>query len=401
VYKALLCKRTVKIDDSISFSCRMATKIKSIYENDENNINNINNIDTMLSATIHQYQSPLVLQQTPKPKIIHGEQVMVKVGATGLCHSDLHLVNGDWKKSIPLQLPKIPGHEIAGWIEEIGDSVPEGLLQKGDEVAVFGGWGCGICTQCKNGNEQLCNYTKWPGITVDGGFSEYILVDSYRFLIKIQGGGGKSKLSIEELAPLTDAGLTPYRAIKKIRHTLGPGKVIAVMGIGGLGYYAVQYAKILGQTSDIIALDRQDERLQLAETVGADFTINTSKYEKQKIKEQVLTATNGRGVDIVIDCVGTESTVYNSIRLLNKGGMLVLVGLFGNQITLPLVPTVINEYSIIGSLWGNYNELREVIDLAKKKILKHSIQKFPLNRINEVISLLKEGKIIGRAVIIP
>jgi alcohol dehydrogenase, propanol-preferring len=403
VYKALLCKRTVKIDDSISFSCRMATKIKSIYENDENNINinNTNNIDTMLSATIHQYQSPLVLQQTPKPKIIHGEQVLVKVGATGLCHSDLHLVNGDWKKSVPLRLPKIPGHEIAGWIEEIGDSVPEGLLQKGDEVAVFGGWGCGICTQCKNGNEQLCNYAKWPGITVDGGFSEYILVDSYRFLIKIQGGGGKSKLSIEELAPLTDAGLTPYRAIKKIRHTLGPGKVIAVMGIGGLGYYAVQYAKILGQTSDIIALDRQDERLQLAETVGADFTINTSKYEKQKIKEQVLTATNGRGVDIVIDCVGTESTVYNSIRLLNKGGMLVLVGLFGNQITLPLVPTVINEYSIIGSLWGNYNELREVIDLAKKKILKHSIQKFPLNRINEVISLLKEGKIIGRAVIIP
>jgi propanol-preferring alcohol dehydrogenase len=379
----------------------MTTKINSIYENGENNINNINNIDAMLSATIHQYQSPLVLQQTPKPKIIHGEQILVKVGATGLCHSDLHLVNGDWKKSIPLQLPKIPGHEIAGWIEEIGDSVPEGLLQKGDMVAVFGGWGCGICTQCKNGNEQLCNYAKWPGISVDGGFSEYILVDSYRFLIKIEGKGDKSKLSIEELAPLTDAGLTPYRAIKKIRHALGPGKVIAVMGIGGLGYYAVQYAKILGQTSDIIALDRQDERLQLAETVGADFTINTSTYEKQKIKEQVLRATNGRGVDIVIDCVGTESTVYNSIRLLNKGGMLVLVGLFGNQITLPLVPSVINEYSIIGSLWGNYNELREVIGLAKKKIIKHSIQKFPLNKINEAISLLKEGKIIGRAVIIP
>ncbi len=106
------------------------------------------------------------------------------------------------------------------------------------------------------------------------------------------------------------------------------------MGIGGLGYYAVQYAKILGQTSNIIALDRQDERLQLAETVGADFTINTSKYEKQKIKEQVLKGTNGRGVDIVIDCVGTESTIHNSTRLLNKGGMLVLVGLFGNQIIL-------------------------------------------------------------------
>jgi propanol-preferring alcohol dehydrogenase len=326
---------------------------------------------------------------------------LVKVGATGLCHSDLHLINGDWKKSIPLQLPKILGHEIAGWIEETGDSVPEGLLQKGDMVAVFGGWGCGICIECKNGNEQLCNFAKWPGISVDGGFSEYVLVDSYRFLIKIEGVRDNSKLSIEELAPLTDAGLTPYRAIKKIRHILGPGKVIAVMGIGGLGYYAVQYAKILGQTSKIIAFDRQDERLELAETIGADFTINTSKYEKQKIKEQILTATNGRGVDIVIDCVGTESTVYNSIRLLNKGGVLVLVGLFGNQITLPLVPSVINEYSIMGSLWGNYNELCEVIDLAKKKMIKHSIQKFPLNRINEVICLLKEGKIIGRGIIIP
>ncbi len=130
------------------------------------------------------------------------------------------------------------------------------------------------------------------------------------------------------------------------------------MGIGSLGYYAVQYAKILGQTSNIIALDRQDEKLQLAQTAGADFTINTSKCEKQKIKEEVLKVTNGRGVDIVIDCVGTENTVYNSIRLLNKGGTLVLVGLFGNQVTIPLVPLVINEYSITSSLWGNYNELR-------------------------------------------
>src|ERR1041384_8753398 len=125
----------------------MATKIKSIYENDENNINinNTNNIDTMVSATIHQYQSPLVLQQTPKPKIIHGEQVMVKVGATGLCHSDLHLVNGDWKKTLPLNLPKIPGHEIAGWVEETGAGVPVNSIKEGDLVVIFGGWGCGYC----------------------------------------------------------------------------------------------------------------------------------------------------------------------------------------------------------------------------------------------------------------
>ena len=365
------------------------------------NIDNTNNTDTMLSATIHQYQNPLLIQQTPKPKIIHGEQVLVRVGATGLCHSDLHLINGDWKKSIPLQLPRIPGHEIAGWIEEIGDSIPEGLLHKGDMVAVFGGWGCGICIPCKDGNEQLCDFARWPGITVDGGFSEYILVDSYRFLIKTKDDQTRSNLAIEELAALVDAGLTPYRAIKKIRHMLGPRKVIAIMGIGGLGYYAVQYAKILGQASNVLALDKQDEKLQLAQTVGADFTIDTSKYEKYQLKEEVLKATNGRGVDVVIDFVGTENTVYNSIVLLNKGGTLVLVGLFGTQVTLPLVPSVINEYSVIGSLWGNYNELRQVIDLAKSKKIKHSIQRFPLNKVNEVTSLLKEGKIIGRAIIIP
>ena len=132
---------------------------------------------------------------------------------------------------------------------------------------------------------------------------------------------------------------------------LGPSKAMAIMGISGLGYYAIQYAKILGQTSTVIALDRRDEKLQLARTVAADFTVNTSKYQKQQLREEVLKATNRKGVDVVIDCVGAENTIYNSVRLLNKGGVLVLVGLFGNQIPMPLVPLVINEYSVYGSLW--------------------------------------------------
>lgn len=132
---------------------------------------------------------------------------------------------------------------------------------------------------------------------------------------------------------------------------LGPSKAMAIMGISGLGYYAIQYAKILGQTSTVIALDRRDEKLQLARTVAADFTVNTSRYQKQQLREEVLKATNRKGVDVVIDCVEAENTIYNSVRLLNKGGVLVLVGLFGNQIPMPLVPLVINEYSVYGSLW--------------------------------------------------
>ena len=369
---------------------------------------------TMLSARIHEYQKPLILEETRRPVIVKGEQVLVRVGATGLCHSDLHLINGDWKDTIPLNLPLIPGHEVAGWVEEIGNSVPEGVLNKGDTVAVFAGWGCGICIQCKNGDEQLCNFARWPGIISNGGFSEYINVDSYRFLVKVCQNNNDNnydsnksrtkakKLTAEEIAPLTDAGLTPYRAIKKIRNMLGPGKSIAIVGIGGLGYYGVQYAKILGQSANVIALDRKEEKLHLAESVGADSTVNTSKSMNiGNIREEVLKITSGKGIDVVIDCVGAENTIYDSIRLLNKRGILVVVGLFGTNIMIPLVPSVTNEYSLFGSLWGNYSELREVIELAKGGRLKHHIQKFTLNEINKAMSLLKDGKIIGRAVITP
>ncbi|HZB73566.1 MAG TPA: NAD(P)-dependent alcohol dehydrogenase [Nitrososphaeraceae archaeon] len=358
----------------------------------------------MLSARIHKYQEPLPIDNTSKPRV-HGEGVLVRVGAAGLCHSDLHLINGEWKDVLPLKLPKTPGHEIAGWIEEIGESVPESAqMKEGDLVAVFGGWGCGICIYCKRGDEQLCDFPRWPGLSdYDGGYSEYIMVPTYRFLIKVdKQRSDSSNIGPEELAPLTDAGLTPYRAIKKIRHLLGPGKTIAIFGIGGLGSYAIQYAKILGQSSTVIALDRREEKLQLAEKFGADYIVNISK--SQNIRSEIISKISegkGPGVDVVIDCVGADATIEDSCRILNKGGSLVVVGLFGSQIKMPLVRAVLQEYQAYGSLWGNYIELREVIELAKTGKIKHSIQKFPLNEINEAIQHLKNGKIVGRGVVIP
>ena len=363
------------------------------------------NSETMLSARIHEYQEPLEIDTVSKPKVAHGEEVLIRVGAAGLCHSDLHLINGEWKDVLPLKLPKTPGHEVAGWIEEIGESVPETAeMKEGDLVAVFGGWGCGICIYCKRGDEQLCNFPRWPGLSAyDGGYSEYIIVPSYRFLIKV-GNLFTSSSSIrpEELAPLTDAGLTPYRAIKKIRHLLGPGKTIAIFGIGGLGSYAIQYAKTLGQSSTVIALDRNEEKLKLAEKFGADYVVNVSN--SQNIRSEIIsriTEGRGKGIDVVIDCVGAEATVEDSCRILNKGGSIVIVGLFGSQIKIPLVRAVLQEFQVCGSLWGNYNELCEVIELAKAGKIKHNIQKFPLSEINEAIQRLKNGEIVGRGVIIP
>lgn len=368
-----------------------------------NELNQDQNKDgnTILSARIHEYQKPLSIDNIPKPTISSGEQVLVKVSAAGLCHSDLHLINGDWKDILPIKLPIAPGHEVAGLVEEIGDSVPKEVLDIGDMVAVFGGWGCGICYYCKNGNEQLCINPIWPGLSSshDGGYSQYILVPSYRFLVNVRDYQ-KYNIKTEEMTALTDAGLTPYRAIKKIRHLLEPGTNIAIVGAGGgLGSYGIQYAKIFGASSNVIAIDVNDRKLDLAKRFGADYVINAKT--QQNIRKDVLQITGGNGVNVVIDCVGTEETIRNSVEILGKGGVLVMIGLFGGQINMPLVSAVLNEYQVICSLWGNYNELREVIELAKNQKIKHSIHSFPLREINKAIDSLRSGNIEGRAVIVP
>ncbi|MGA9927105.1 MAG: zinc-binding dehydrogenase, partial [Nitrososphaeraceae archaeon] len=201
------------------------------------------------------------------------------------------------------------------------------------------------------------------------------------------------------LAPLTDAGLTPYRAIKKVRHILGPGKYIAVIGIGGLGSYAIQYARILGSGASVVALDHCEDKLQLATDLGADFTVNIEKtYD---VKDEIGKITRDNGFDVVLDTVGLENTLNLGIKTLNRNGAIVVVGLFGQEIKMPLFETVTKEYQLYGSLWGNYNELCEVIELAVKREVKHRVQIFSLSEINDAIELLRVGNITGRAVIIP
>lgn len=351
----------------------------------------------MFSARLHEYQKSLVVESIPKPSSIHGEAVLVRVGAAGLCHSDLDLMSGEWKESIPLQLPQTPGHEVAGWVEAIGETVPPGLFNKDDLVAVFGGWGCGICTFCKRGDEQLCIHPYWPGLSQsEGGFSEYILVPSYRFLIR---AGNRGRLTPEELAPLTDAGLTPYRAIKKVSRLLSPGTSIAVVGLGGLGLYGVQYARLLAPTSTVIAIDRDDTKLRIAENLGAEYTINS--VSSKDIRDETLRLTDGRGVDVIIDTVGAENTISDSFKVLAKNGALVVVGLIGSQIKVPLLQAIVNEYQVYASLWGNYNELKEVIELASQRKIRHSYQRFSLKEVNQAVDSLKQGQIVGRAVIVP
>jgi alcohol dehydrogenase, propanol-preferring len=352
----------------------------------------------MLAARMHEYKKPLLLEQVQAAKNLSGERVLVKVGGAGICRTDLQMIDGYFREYLDLELPCTLGHEIAGWVEEIGDSVPENIIKKGDLVVIYAAWGCGVCPQCKSGSEQICGNGKWAGFGPEGGYSEFVLVPSYKYLIKVDK---ESNLKPEDIAPITDAGLTTYRAIRKVKHILGPGKSIAIIGMGGLGSYAVQYARILSAGSTVLAFDRNDDKLDLAKENGADHVINIKDKKSEDIRAEVNKATGRTEVNAGIDVVGTEESIAMGFSMLATEGAYVSSGLVGNQIKMPLFPLVSRELQYYGSFWGSYNDLREVMELAKKGLIKHHVQKFGLSEANDALDLLREGKILGRGVLVP
>ncbi|MGC4053453.1 MAG: NAD(P)-dependent alcohol dehydrogenase [Paludibaculum sp.] len=352
----------------------------------------------MRAARMHGYKQPLVLEEVSKPGITSG-QVLVKVEAAGMCRTDFQLVDGYFRSGFDLPLPATPGHEIAGSIAEIGPDVPASAnFSVGDQVVVVGGWGDGTCRQCRVGNEQICGHGAWPGFGPYGGYSEYVPVPA-RYLIKVDRKYG---LKSEELAPLTDAGMTPYRGMKKLRASgvIGPDRLIAVFGAGGLGNYGVQYAKLLSSGASVVVFARSDEKLSIAKEHGADYVINTRGKSLDDIRADLLKATGQREIDGALDCVGAEETIRTGFGLLATAGVFVSVGLVGNRIDIPLFPLVAREYTYHGSFWGNYTDLSEVMALAQTGRIKHSIKRIRLEDVNENLELLAHGELVGRAVIV-
>jgi alcohol dehydrogenase, propanol-preferring len=349
----------------------------------------------MLAARMHDYKQPLVIEDVKIPEILP-DQVLVRVGGVGMCRSDVQLIDGYFADALKVKFPITPGHEIAGLITAIGDRVPEGArLATGDQVVVAAGWGDGICRECRAGNEQLCEHGSWPGFGPPGGYAEFIPVP-YRQLIRVE-----HKLKWEELAPLTDAGVTPYRAIKKLRAAgvLGPGRVMAVFGASGLGGYAVQYAKLLSAGATVVVFARNDEKLAIAKQRGADVVINTRGKSVADLQDELLRLTGTRKLDAAIDCVGAPETIQTGIGLLATSGVFVSVGLMGNKIDIPLFPFTAGELTYHGSFWANYSDLQEVLVLAQQGKIQHSITRVKFEDVNEGLEMLRAGDIVGRAVI--
>jgi len=350
----------------------------------------------MLAARMHSYKAPLVLDDIKVPEILP-DQVLVQVGGAGMCRSDVQLIDGYFAEALKINFPITPGHEIAGRVAALGDRVPATTqLAVGDQVVVAAGWGDGICRQCRVGDEQICEHGSWPGFGPPGGYAEFIPVP-YRQLIRVE-----HKLKWEELAPLTDAGVTPYRGIKKLRAAgvLGPDRVMAVFGASGLGSYAVQYAKLLSAGATVVAFARNDEKLAIAKQRGADVTINTRGKSLADLHDELFKLTGARKLDAAIDCVGAEETIETGIGLLATSGAFVSVGLVGTRINIPLFPFTAHELTYHGSFWANYSDLEEVLALAQKGKIQHSIKRIKFEDVNENIDLLRAGEIIGRAVIV-
>jgi len=349
----------------------------------------------MLAARMHEYNKPLVIEEVPDPEIQPSE-ILVKVKAAGMCRTDVQLVDGYFRKYVEPPFPITLGHEIAGVVHKIGSLVPKSSgFAEGDQVVLVGGWGDGTCRHCQAGNTQICGHGAWPGFGPHGGYSEYLPVPP-RYLIKVD-----SRLKAEELAPLTDAGLTPYRGIKKLRDAgaLGPKRVLAVFGVGGLGAYAVQYAKLLSGGATVVAFARNPDKLAIAKEYGADHVISIRGKSTAEIRKALNSAVGQGEIDAVIDCAGAADMIRTGFELLATGGHYTSVGLVGDQINIPLFPFVAREYTYHGSFWGNYNDLSEIMALAAQGKIRHTVKPISLQQVNENLELLRTGDVVGRAVI--
>lgn len=330
-------------------------------------------------------------RDVPQPEPGPG-QVLVKVGAAGLCHSDLHVIHEFEAGVFNADLPFTLGHENAGWVEALGLGATG--LEIGQPVAVYGPLGCGRCAHCSTGDENICDrLAELPGagwgLGVDGGLAEYMLVDRVRQLVPL------GDLAPSLAAPLTDAAVTPYRAIRRSLDVLTPGSTAVVLGVGGLGHLAVQILQALCPAT-VIAVDAKPEARAFALTLGANHVVAPGP----DATAEILELTKGRGVDLTLDLVGADSTLALAFAIARAGSRIALVGAAGGSATYNFWATKF-EVQLSTSIWGSITDLRDVIALAERGLLTPKVTTYSFDRIPEAFRALEGGTLEGRAVILP
>ncbi|MEM4281581.1 MAG: NAD(P)-dependent alcohol dehydrogenase [Candidatus Caldarchaeum sp.] len=345
----------------------------------------------MKAAVLYKPKDEIKIENVADPGSPKGTQVLVKIQSSGLCHTDIHIWEGHYGpiriEERGVRFPLIMGHEIAGFVHAVGESVTG--LKPGDRVVVYPWIGDNSCKMCVSGYENLCMAVKPLGILANGGFAEYVLVPHHRYCIKFYS------VSFDEAAPMACAGITAYSALKKASFT--STDYLMVIGVGGLGHLAIQMAKFLyGAT--VVAVDVRDEALDHAAKLGADHVINASR---QNVVDEAKKLTNGAGVDAVVDFVNTAETSRDGFNALRKAGRLILVGVGGYtaEFILPLI--AIRSISISGSYVGTVQDLMETVSMLEKGKIKTTVTPMKLEHVNEALKMLLERKVVGRIILRP
>lgn len=335
--------------------------------------------DKMKAAVVHAFGEPLQIEEMPV-KRPGNNQILVKVIASGVCHTDLHAASGDWP--VKPVLPLIPGHEAIGYVAAVGPQVTH--VKEGDVVGVP--WlysACGCCEYCITGWETLCEQQQNGGYSVDGGYAEYVIADA-RYVGRFPAG-----IDFTEMAPIICAGVTVYKGLKETETR--PGQWVAISGIGGLGHLAVQYAKAMGL--QVAAIDVTDDKLELAQSLGASLVVNAKKQDPGAFLKKETGGMHG----VLVTAV-SPIAFRQGISTLRRKGTISLNGLPPGSFDLPIFETVLNRYTVRGSIVGTRQDLQEAIDFAVAGRVKATVHSRKLEDINTVFEEMKNGDIQGRMV---
>jgi len=335
----------------------------------------------MKAAVVTSFTGPIEIQDIPIPTAGPG-QVLVRIEASGLCHTDIHAAHGDWPvKPTP---PFVPGHEGVGIIERLGDGVTNRAV--GDRVALpWLGHACGHCHYCVTGWETLCEEQQNTGYSIDGSFAEYAVADA-TYVVPVPAA-----VEPRDAAPLTCAGVTTYKAVK-VAH-VQPTERVAVFGIGGLGHLALQYAKVVGGT--VIAVDVEQSKLDLATELGADHVVNAAEVDPVAAIEAL------GGADVAIVLAVSPAVFEQAFASLRRGGRLVCVGLppeSDGPMSLPIFPTVLKGISVIGSIVGTRQDLAEVFELHAQGRTRVVAEMRKLDDVNDSVAEVLAGRAPARLV---
>jgi NAD+-dependent secondary alcohol dehydrogenase Adh1 len=341
----------------------------------------------MKAVRVHAYEKRPTVDDVPEPTVSGPLDVLVEVGAAGLCRTDLHIVEGQWAERSGVELPYIIGHENAGWVREVGSAVTS--VAPGDAVILHPLVTCGLCRACRSGDDVHCENQQFPGLDRDGGMAE-LLLTSARSCVKLA-----PDLQPADVAALADAGLTAYHAVRKAVPLLYPGTTCVVIGAGGLGHIGIQCLLAMTAT-EVVVVDRNQAALDLARSLGAHHTVLADGSQV----DTVLELTGGKGAQVVLDFVGEQGSEREGLSLTRRAGSYYVIG-YGGRVDVPTLDLISTERNIVGNLVGSYNDLDELMVLAAQgKVVLHTRQ-YPLEAVNDAMDDLDAGRLQGRGILVP